>query len=412
MLIQLKNKESDIVNKSKQKNFFFRKQAALLLIGALMAGLLPMGTGMKSWATEQPTLRNPRILKTTQEVAPGSVRKELNLSSIPNWSYAGTVPSDDVSEWDCIWFGNYWQEDTNGDGKADKNDEKTPIKWRVLSVEGDDVFLLADKNLDVQRYNDTDTDVTWETCTMRSWLNGYRAEMNKDGKDYSNNNFLNNAFSLDEQSAIKPTNVVNNDNPEYGTEGGNDTSDKVYLLSIDEVTNLEYGFDSSRDYYAENRTALNTIFVKWRGAWTSQSEEYEGNGYWWLRSPGYNSNLASSVDFSGLDDMFGRSVDDFLIVVRPALHLNLSSASGCQYAGIVNSDGKVEEIEAPAPSVIPSPIEPGNTQKPQETIVPETSSQPGDPSVVPSTQQPDPSATPDPGITSGREKPRSEKYWL
>ncbi len=639
MLIQLKNKESDIVNKSKQKNFFFRKQAALLLIGALMAGLLPMGTGMKSWATEQPTLRNPRILKTTQEVAPGSVRKELknpttengittwdciwfgnywqedingdgkadkndektpikwrvlsvegddvflladknldvqryndtdtdvtwetctmrswlngygaeinkdgkdysnnnflnnafsldeqsaikptnvvnndnpeygteggndtsdkvyllsidevtnleygfdssedytnirqavntaytavggeignsgmswfgstegrwwlrspgdysnnasvvygdggiassgdyvydsydgvrpalhlNLSSIPNWSYAGTVPSDDVSEWDCIWFGNYWQEDTNGDGKADKNDEKTPIKWRVLSVEGDDVFLLADKNLDVQRYNDTDTDVTWETCTMRSWLNGYRAEMNKDGKDYSNNNFLNNAFSLDEQSAIKPTNVVNNDNPEYGTEGGNDTSDKVYLLSIDEVTNLEYGFDSSRDYYAENRTALNTIFVKWRGAWTSQSEEYEGNGYWWLRSPGYNSNLASSVDFSGLDDMFGRSVDDFLIVVRPALHLNLSSASGCQYAGIVNSDGKVEEIEAPAPSVIPSPIEPGNTQKPQETIVPETSSQPGDPSVVPSTQQPDPSATPDPGITSGSGK--------
>ncbi|MCI9537872.1 MAG: hypothetical protein HFG35_06230, partial [Eubacterium sp.] len=127
------------MNKSKQKNFFFRKQAALLLIGALMAGLLPMGTGMKSWATEQPTLRNPRILKTTQEVAPGSVRKELKNPTTENG----------ITTWDCIWFGNYWQEDINGDGKADKNDEKTPIKWRVLSVEGDDVFLLADKNLDV-----------------------------------------------------------------------------------------------------------------------------------------------------------------------------------------------------------------------------------------------------------------------
>ena len=43
-----------------------------------------------------------------------------------------------VTTWDCIWFGNYWQEDTNGDGIADKSDDKTPIKWRVLSVENDD----------------------------------------------------------------------------------------------------------------------------------------------------------------------------------------------------------------------------------------------------------------------------------
>ncbi len=50
-------------------------------------------------------------------------------------------------------------------------------------MEGDDVFLLADKNLDVQRYNDTRTAVTWENCTMRSWLNGYGAEKNKAGKD-------------------------------------------------------------------------------------------------------------------------------------------------------------------------------------------------------------------------------------
>ncbi len=323
----------------------------------------------------------------------------LNLSSISSWSYAGTVPSDDVAEWDCIWFGNYWQEDTNGDGKADKNDKKTPIKWRVLSVEGDDVFLLADKNLDCQKYNDTETDVTWETCTMRSWLNGYGAEVNKEGKVYRENNFLNNAFSAGEQSAIKTTNVVNNDNPESGTEGGNDTSDKVYLLSIDEVTNPKYGFNSSRNYYVESRTALNTVFTKGQGAWTSLSEGYEGNGYWWLRSPGGDSSLASSVDFSGLDDMFGRSVDDFLIVVRPALRLNLSSNLSYSYAGTVSSDGGGEEIGTPTPTGSPSPtepvmtqkpqgtVEPGKTQKPQETVAPGTPSQFGI------------STTPAPGIT-------------
>ncbi len=45
----------------------------------------------------------------------------------------------------------------NNAGTADKNDVKQPIKWRVLSVEGDDTFLVADRNLDVQRYDDTDT---------------------------------------------------------------------------------------------------------------------------------------------------------------------------------------------------------------------------------------------------------------
>ena len=70
--------------------------------------------------------------------------------------------SDGVVTWDCVCFGNYWQEDTNGDGKADKSDGKQPIKikWRVLSVDGEYAFLLADKNLDAREYNDVNTEVT------------------------------------------------------------------------------------------------------------------------------------------------------------------------------------------------------------------------------------------------------------
>lgn len=62
--------------------------------------------------------------------------------------------------WDCVWFGSYPQSDATGV-------KKDPIKWRVLEVNGNDAFLVADCNLDVQRYNNTDTNVTWETCTMR-----------------------------------------------------------------------------------------------------------------------------------------------------------------------------------------------------------------------------------------------------
>ncbi len=312
---------------------------ALLLTGALLTGLMPVGTGTESQAAEQPALKNPRIIKTVEEVAPeaGSRKQPKNPTA-----------EKGITTWDCIWFGNYWQEDTNGDGKVDKNDKKTPIKWRVLSVEGDDAFLMADKNLDCQRYNDTYTDVTWETCTMRSWLNGYGAESNKDGKDYSGNNFLDNAFSADEQSAIRTTNVVNHDNPQYGTEGGNDTTDKVYLLSLDEVENPSYGFVSHNSTSA-TRVAVNTAYTAGGGEIRSEYMNSAGKvDYWWLRSSGDDSDHASCVRDFGDVDADGNYVFDTNHGVRPALHLNLKassdavSVSGWSYAGTVPSDDVAE----------------------------------------------------------------------
>jgi hypothetical protein len=149
--------------------------------------------------------------------------------------------STDKTTWDCVYFGNYWQSDTNGDGTADTSDSKEPIKWRVLSVNGDDMFLLADQNLDARAYNTNNEAITWEKCTLRSWLNGYGAASNTDGEDYSSAgaSFLSNAFSSSEQSDIMSTNVVNDDNAEYSTEGGNNTTDKVYLLSIAEALQYE-----------------------------------------------------------------------------------------------------------------------------------------------------------------------------
>ncbi len=269
------------------------------------------------------------------------------VAKAAGYSVSNPQISSGVTTWDCIYFGNYWQNDTNGDGTADKNDAKTPIKWRVLSVNGDDAFLVADKNIDVQQYNVEWVDVTWETCTMRSWLNGYGASSNACGTDYTSDNFLDNAFTASEQSAISSTTVVNDDNPKYGTEGGNDTTDKVYLLSIDEAMNTAYGFSASSS--SETRESVNTAYAKASGAWTSTRAEYEGNGYWWLRSPGIPSNSASFVSYDGYVFRGGVSVDDDDTAVRPALHLNLSSSTSWSYAGTVTSDGVVSEEATPAP---------------------------------------------------------------
>ena len=237
-----------------------------------------------------------------------------------------TTDGNGVTTWDCIYFGNYYQSNSS---------TKEPIKWRVLSVNGNDAFLLADQNLDAKPYNEKFTDVTWATCTLRTWLNDA---------------FLNTAFTSAEQVAIKNTTVVNDDNPYYDIEGGENTTDKVYLLSIAEASNTAYGFNGEFRTESETREAKNTAYAKECGAWTSR------NGYWWLRSPSYYSRSASSVNNYGYGTDNGTDVD-YDNAVRPALHLNLSSSTLWSYAGKVTSEGGGGSSQAtPTPAATEPPV--------------------------------------------------------
>lgn len=299
---------------------------------------------------------------------------------------------DGTVTYDCVYFGNYWQEDTNGDGKANKQDAKTPIKWRVLSVNGNDAFLIADKNLDMQRYNTSFTSVIWETCTMRSWLNGYGSNSNSDGTDYTDagKSFVSNAFTDSERNAIKNTTLDNADNQFYGTSGGNETTDKVFLLSLEDISNTAYGFSNyglidgngkpipivemkwdeeakkyektinplekivkdengslvERLHYGESykdkvydyaKLRYNTDFAKGSDTASGKSYTYSiGTGYWWLRSPGCDHNNAAYVFRNGYVYQHGDYVDYCHIIgVCPALHLDLSSSDVWSYAGTV-----------------------------------------------------------------------------
>ena len=245
--------------------------------------------------------------------------------------------SDGVSTWDCVWFGNYYQSDITGK-------KKDPIKWRVLSINGNDAFLVADQNLDVQRYNETMVNVTWETCTLRSWLNGYGSSANQNSIDYSKENFINTAFTMAEQNAIFSTKVVNENNPRNGTAGGNDTQDKIYLLSLGEVKNTAYGFPSYDD--SSNTRASTTVpYVASKDAWMIPIEWGNWWWWWWLRSPGIYSNWAAVVDHDGSVSISGDYVYCYDFAVRPALHLNLLSSHLWSYAGTVSSDGSKNEVE-------------------------------------------------------------------
>lgn len=206
-----------------------------------------------------------------------AVLGQLPASTRAATSYGISNPvtdSNGVTTWDCIWFGNYWQSNET---------TKEPIKWRVLSVNGDDAFLLADQNLDYQPYHIEGMNVTWETCSLRTWLNS---------------TFYQNAFNSAEQAAIQTMTVINEDNPSFGTEGGNTTLDKVYLLSIAETGNAAYGFSSEFDENSKTRVATNTAHVVAVMALDSIISSTGNAAWWWLRSPSSNSNYAATMDSS------------------------------------------------------------------------------------------------------------------
>ena len=93
----------------------------------------------------------------------------------------------------------------------------------VLVRDGKKALLLSRYGLDAQPYNTEDTAITWEKSTLRTWLSG---------------TFIDKAFTSAEQSAILETNVDNGSGQGYSkwnTNGGNNTQDKVFLLSYAEA---------------------------------------------------------------------------------------------------------------------------------------------------------------------------------
>ena len=231
---------------------------------------------------------------------------------------SGTAANIGGGQADNIYFGTYQQ---SSDGSGGYNTD--PIKWRVLENADGQLFLLSDQNLDVFQYHTDNESVTWETSTMRSWLNGYDASHNTGGDsgiDYTSDNFIGTAFSAKEQAAIADTEVFNDDNPTYGTEGGNNTTDQIFLLSIAEAQNSSYFADNS------SRIATSTAYVAGGGKLGSSYMNGVGEAdYWWLRSPGDLDHRAAGVSVDGGVGRYGHSVRIAYNAVRPAFNLDLTS---------------------------------------------------------------------------------------
>ena len=129
-----------------------------------------------------------------------------------------------------------------------------------------------------------------------------------------NGEFYDTAFNEEEKGRIALTEVENADNPRYGTEGGEDTEDRIFLLSLEEA---EMYFEDDED-----RRAFPTEYAVAKGIWVW---EKTGTVWWWLRSPGYDSGgSAAGVDPDGSLNYIGTYVYYSRYAVRPALRLKMT----------------------------------------------------------------------------------------
>lgn len=235
--------------------------------------------------TEENTPESEALKEPASETETVHV-SETDTATVP-------VPTDPLAALnvqDTFTFGRYEQDNNFNNGSE-------AIEWIVLAKQDNCIFVISKYALDCQRYNTQNTDVTWETSSVRNWLNYV---------------FYNDAFTKDEKERILPMTVATEDNAIYGTESGADTTDYVYLPSLEEVESMSSS--------ARERICRATPYAVNQNAYVNSST---GGSWWLLRTAGINSSNVVSVDSDGSIDYDGGAVAADRGTIRPVMWLRV-----------------------------------------------------------------------------------------
>ena len=201
----------------------------------------------------------------------------------------------------------------------------TPIEWIVLDKKGKKALIISKDIIDRRSFDDDGSKPLWKNCSLRLWLN---------------KKFLKKAFSKDEQNRILLTSVVNDDESILFFKENNDTEDRIFLLSVDEVQQY---FHLSKNKGEKNKsiycyglscrcreTEYASAHGKFVPEWEATSSIFGGytdehpiisTDSWWLRSTDGFLNVAvvnkyGEVFKDGTSSISSRGV-------RPALWIQL-----------------------------------------------------------------------------------------
>ena len=226
---------------------------------------------------------------------------------------------------DIIKFGHYEQDGNTTNGKEE-------IEWEVLAIEGNTALVISKYVLDCQQYHTTWTDITWENCSIRKWLNSI---------------FYNTAFTSSEQNLI-PTVSLPNAEPWYDLSEGEYTQDKVFLLSVGELRKY-YQFntwdDDNHFGYCQKLVTEATSYAQSRGVFCYEtSKDYYDDhlvkqGYtediigkngsiWWTRSV-LDGQWACGIGWAGEGGAYCDCIEN-TGGVRPAMYITLKNDNPIQ----------------------------------------------------------------------------------
>ena len=321
----------------KKRNTFLGVMAALLVIAAVLVVTLVIIPGnnyrnavalqqagkyeeaiaafkaLDTYSDAATQIKETRYLQAKALTAAGDYTGALSIfSGIKDYKDVDSLLTNDhnlakevkYSVGNYVPFGHYPQ--------TSEGDDSTEIGWVVLARDGNKALLLSRYGLDVQPYNKEYTNITWEECTLRTWLN---------------DTFLNKAFTAEEQKGILLTDVDNGNSQGYSgwsISGGNNTQDKVFLLSYAEA-NKYLGVTHDNSNNTESRVAPTSYALK-QGAKTSDSDKTAdgtNTGWWWLRSPGIDRYNAAYIRPDGSFNYY--YINFAYGCIRPALWINLES---------------------------------------------------------------------------------------
>ncbi len=254
----------------------------------------PDGTGIllhPDGTSDKVTFSNGQLVNREGSTAGGNQWPE-QIQRLPSGG-SDPYPFENIKIGDVFSFGRYEQDNNYNNGSE-------AIQWECIDIDYNSgrALLLSVYGLETMAYHWESRSITWEGCSLR---------------DYLNSNFYKGVFNDTERQWIAQTQNSNPGNSAFGTYGGNNTDDYVFLLSIDEV--LRY-FP-----YEALRKAQPTALARAHGAYGTADP---GCAWWWLRSPGEFSSAATSINSLGVLLNTGPDVSDVTGMIRPALWVKLA----------------------------------------------------------------------------------------
>ncbi len=320
-----------------------RKGIAVTLGLSLLAGNLPVGTAAAFAAPAE--IDAPDMGRQTEPEATVAPIRSVNLNQKTEdggYQIGGItdpygleedptkVGESYKKEWSdgkgsYVWAGSYWQEDTDEDSDADTEDEKQPVRWRVLDADtteysgedgGHTMLLFSEKALDAMKYSEQVGEDKqhrgnkWADSNIRKWVNSEKADgeptwENKEA--YTQDGLFDSLFGAQEKKiVVKSVREIDNTQKQDGVAYGKDASglsqegreDYFFFPAVWELNSTKYGFCNREDATRyQDITCLNfeaTSFAK-RVAVEQLSVKERDFPMIWTRTNGDESTKASGV---------------------------------------------------------------------------------------------------------------------